>query len=291
MIVIELHIRARKVAYATSVCLLACVVAGTARAQQADLNAVAAKVAQELEAKKVKRVAVFDFVGPGHDLTALGQKLADDFSAALAKSGRKLSVQDRSWLAGTMKKFDYHLSDLQDPNFGDALLAYLAENAGVLGAITRQGDEFTVSVRGTRTGKNGANFIEVEHFSLPASEDMAKLAGTYLERAEPVRPPAADKTVPNAGTNGYSFPVCVSCPQAGYSDAALKAHIQGTVSLIGVVSAEGKLTDVRVVKHLPAGLSARAVEAVGDWKLEPARGPDGSPVAVRQIIEVTFHLY
>jgi hypothetical protein len=35
----------------------------------------------------------------------------------------------------------------------------------------------------------------------------------------------------------------------------------------------------------------KAVEAVLHWRLKPALGPDNKPVAVRQIIEVTFQLY
>jgi len=31
--------------------------------------------------------------------------------------------------------------------------------------------------------------------------------------------------------------------------------------------------------------------AVRTWRLTPARGPDGRPAAVREIIEVTFALY
>jgi outer membrane biosynthesis protein TonB len=42
---------------------------------------------------------------------------------------------------------------------------------------------------------------------------------------------------------------------------------------------------------LPCGLTAAAIEAVKKWKLAPAKGPDGKPAAVRQMIEVRFNLY
>lgn len=267
------------------------VAAREARAQQTDLTTVAAKVAQELEAKKVKRVAVFDFAGPGDDLTALGQKLADEFSGALAKSGGKLQIEDRSKIAANIKKFDYQLSDLRDPNFGDALLSYLGVNVAIVGIISRQGDEFTLSVRCTHAGKNGANFIEVEHFSFAASEDTAKLAATVVERGEAVAEKAAVKTAPNAAAN-RSYPACIDCPGARFTNLAAELNLRAaTVVLIGVVTPEGRLTDIKVTKRAPAGLTESAIDAVQKWKFRPANGPDGKPTAVRQVIEVTFHLY
>ena len=95
----------------------------------------------------------------------------------------------------------------------------------------------------------------------------------------------------NAGTGGYGYPACVYCPQAQYSDEAVKAKYQGTVTLIAVITAEGKATDIHVVKGLGLGLDEKAIEAVRTWRFRPAAGPNGHPAPVRQTIEVTFHLY
>ncbi len=95
----------------------------------------------------------------------------------------------------------------------------------------------------------------------------------------------------NAGTGGYGNPACVYCPQAQYSDEAVKAKYQGTVLLVAVITADGKATDIHVVKGLGLGLDEKAIEAVRTWRFRPAAGPDGRPAPVRQTIEVTFHLY
>ena len=95
----------------------------------------------------------------------------------------------------------------------------------------------------------------------------------------------------NAGTGGYGYPACLYCPQAQYSDEAVKAKYQGTVSLIAIITPDGRATDIHVVKGLGLGLDEKAVEAVRTWRFKPALGPDGKPAPVRQIIEVTFHLY
>jgi protein TonB len=97
--------------------------------------------------------------------------------------------------------------------------------------------------------------------------------------------------LPSAGTGGYGVPSCLYCPRADYSDAAMKVKVQGVVELVAVVTADGKVTDVHVAKGLGFGLDEKAMEAVRTWRLTPARGPDGRPAAVREIIEVQFQLF
>lgn len=95
----------------------------------------------------------------------------------------------------------------------------------------------------------------------------------------------------NAGTGGYGVPTCIYCPTAQFSDEAVKAKYQGTVLLVAIITAEGRATDIHVVKGLGLGLDEKAIEAVRTWRFKPAGGPNGKPATVRQTIEVTFHLY
>lgn len=97
--------------------------------------------------------------------------------------------------------------------------------------------------------------------------------------------------LPNAGTGGYGVPQCLYCPRADYSDEAMKVKIQGVVDLSAVITVDGRVTDIQVVKGLGYGLDENAVKAARTWRLRPALGPDGKPAAVRQIIEMTFQLF
>jgi TonB family protein len=72
---------------------------------------------------------------------------------------------------------------------------------------------------------------------------------------------------------------------------AIKNHTEGTVVLTVVVGADGKAHDIVVVKPLPDGLTEKAIEAVQSWRFNPAKGPDGNPAAVREMIEVKFRPY
>jgi hypothetical protein len=66
------------------------------QAQLPDMQPLAAHMAQEINKSKQKSAIVVDFTGPGQKFTELGRTLADNLSAALAKSSNKFSVSGRT---------------------------------------------------------------------------------------------------------------------------------------------------------------------------------------------------
>ena len=64
-------------------------------------------------------------------------------------------------------------------------------------------------------------------------------------------------------------------------------RIQGTVVLEGLISEEGRATNLNVISRLGYGLDDKAVETVSQWKFFPAT-QDGVPVPARVTIEVNF---
>jgi len=89
---------------------------------------------------------------------------------------------------------------------------------------------------------------------------------------------------------GVSAPRAVWDPEPEYSEEARKAKYQGVVMLQIIVGADGRPKDVRVARSLGFGLDERAIEAVRQWRFEPAT-KDGQPVAVLVNVEVNFRLY
>jgi len=96
---------------------------------------------------------------------------------------------------------------------------------------------------------------------------------------------------PEAATRGYSALACLYCPQAQFSDDAVKTKYEGTVFLSIIVTADGRVAEVHVSRGLGMGLDEKAVEAVRKWRFTPSVGPDGKAAVVRAIVEVHFHLY
>jgi protein TonB len=89
---------------------------------------------------------------------------------------------------------------------------------------------------------------------------------------------------------GVSAPHAIYAPDPQYSDEARRAKYQGTVVLWVVIGPDGRPRDLRVVRTLGMGLDEKALEAVRQWRFEPAM-KDGHPVAVQVNIEVSFRLY
>ncbi|MGA7847959.1 MAG: energy transducer TonB [Terriglobales bacterium] len=89
---------------------------------------------------------------------------------------------------------------------------------------------------------------------------------------------------------GVSAPKAIYAPDPEYSEEARKVKHMGTVVLWLVVGPDGKPRDIRVLRTLGLGLDEKAIEAVKNWRFEPAR-KDGKPVAVQINVEVNFHLY
>jgi protein TonB len=89
---------------------------------------------------------------------------------------------------------------------------------------------------------------------------------------------------------GISAPQAVSTPDPEYTEEARRAKTQGTCILWLIVDAEGHPRDIRVVRGLGFGLDAKAIEAVKQWRFEPAL-KDGKPVNVQISVEVGFRLY
>jgi protein TonB len=89
---------------------------------------------------------------------------------------------------------------------------------------------------------------------------------------------------------GVSAPKAIYSPDPEYSEEARKAKYQGVCVVTLIVGPDGKPRDVHVARSLGLGLDEKAIEAVNQWKFDPAQ-KDGKPVAVAINVEVTFRLY
>ncbi len=89
---------------------------------------------------------------------------------------------------------------------------------------------------------------------------------------------------------GISAPQAISAPDPDYTEEARRAKKQGTCVLWLIVDAAGHPRDIKVVRGLGLGLDEKALEAVRQWRFQPAL-KDGKPVDVQISVEVEFHLY
>jgi TonB family protein len=108
-----------------------------------------------------------------------------------------------------------------------------------------------------------------------------------------VAPAAPQRT--RIGNAGAAPNITVTPPQViesaapSYTNDALVARIEGTVTLEASVDAQGNASVLRVVKGLGFGLDETATDAVKGWKFAPALR-NGLPVQAITQIDVDFKL-
>ena len=249
------------------------------------MDPLADRMAEALVKSKRKSVIVLDFSGPGGKYTALGQAFANKFSMALSKSSDKFSVATRGQIGETLAKNSVPQFSVNDINIALWVAAESNIQAVITGKITLSRDLLGISVECYRadSGKGIG--------SLKTTSTISQQMRTLMDKAAEYPDPKVDSNVPAAGQTGYSYPKCAECPEAPFDQRAIDHRYQGTVVLSVIVGADGRATNIVVIQALPYGLTAKAIEAVESWKFRPAIGPDGRPAAVRQGVEITFHLH
>jgi periplasmic protein TonB len=90
---------------------------------------------------------------------------------------------------------------------------------------------------------------------------------------------------------GVTLPACAYCPDPQYTDEAREARLQGAVTLLVLVDADGRPAQIRITQGIGLGLDERAVQAIRTWKFVPAR--DGTRRAVPSwvTVETVFRLF
>lgn len=87
----------------------------------------------------------------------------------------------------------------------------------------------------------------------------------------------------------HSNPVPIFKVQPSYSEAARRAHIEGTVYLETIIDRNGIPTDIRVTGSLGHGLDEQAIDALKQWRFKPAT-KNGQPVPAKATLFMNFRL-
>jgi TonB family protein len=86
---------------------------------------------------------------------------------------------------------------------------------------------------------------------------------------------------------GVEAPTKVSGVEPKVTAAARAAHLNGTATVVTVVTEEGKTCGTTIFQPLGVGLDEEAVQAVSEWQFQP--GPkQGQAVRFFASIQVTF---
>jgi len=96
-----------------------------------------------------------------------------------------------------------------------------------------------------------------------------------------------DTPVPVGGN--VKAPIAVIRVDPVYTEVARRARVEGIVIIEAVIDRQGNVTEARVLKPLPLGLDAAALQAVKQWKFRPGT-LDGQPIPVYYNLTVNFRI-
>jgi len=176
---------------------------------------------------------------------------------------------------------------------GDLTLVNAAEEAVFkweFEPFTQDGQ--AVSVQQNLTFNFDLNRKDTElELPLPEPKPLSASVASHLpiRLRESKAPPPGVVTGVFRGGGGVSAPRVSYSPDPEYSDEARRAKYQGTCVLSLIVGPDGLPQDIRVARSLGMGLDEKAIEAVQQWRFQPAL-KDGKPVAVAINVEVQFRL-
>jgi TonB family protein len=247
-------------------------------------------VAGVLKKLKARHVAVLDFCNigdPGWD--RVGQQLAADLRVRLGTAPDSFKQTNYSNIAKAMQRGSFWQEDLIVADVAAYVVGGENVDAFVTGSLEPAGSQSAINVRLFVYKRKTGGAPTMVSTSIPFTPELKAM----VSAAMPTHAQDLPEVSTNPSTQGgrYTSPRCLYCPQAEYTQSAVDAKYQGMVTLIAIIETNGKAGTISVAKGLPYGLDASAISAVRKWRFEPANGPDGNPAAVRQMIEVQFHLY
>ena len=239
-----------------------------------NLDALAEKLAPEIDKAGIKSIAVVDFVVADENPSELGWYLANKLSDSIILKSPATLVVDRMKLQRVDRVSSPVL--LTDTDELMRIGKMVATDTVACGKIEITPNEYLITVMLVKVA-DGSTIASIAHH-LPHSRilDLLSPAGDHAS-SKPAR----------AGVMGVGVPVCLYCPTPGDT-----RHWTGNqpenVILNVVVSASGAAEKITVVRSPGYALSEMAVEAVSAWRLRPAPGEDGKPTPVIVPVEVTF---
>jgi TonB family protein len=262
------------------------------RIAQDQMDSLASRLAEEIRQSKIDpalpKIFVIDFSNASdRRFSKLGSILADDLAQSLSTFASGFQVEDRKEFNAYLKENWMGLDDLQNEVVCLTLARSMGGSGVVRGTIETDANQ-QLRIR-LRTDGIGLAWTGEAQFPLTtALQGLWKQPAISFARAAETIP--AEPGVLEPGVDGASLPTCVFCPSPDYTDLARTAKYHGTVELSLIVTKDGIVNSVLVLRGAPFALTQKAIDAVQKWKFKPAKF-HGQSVPVRVPVDIEFQLY
>jgi TonB family protein len=285
------------------IAVMACLLAGASavaqdasptlpRIAQDQMDSLASRLAEEIRQSKIDpalpKIFVIDFSNASdRQFSKLGSFLADDLAQSLSSFASGFQVEDRREFSAYLKENWMGLDDLQNEVVCLTLARSMGGSGVVRGTIETDANQ-QLRIR-LRTDGLGLAWTGDAQFPLTGElQGLLKQPAVSFARSADTIP--AEPGILQPGVDGASLPSCVFCPSPDYTDLARTARYRGTVELSLIVTKDGIVNSVLVLKGAPFALTQKAIDAVQKWKFKPAKF-HGQSVPVRVPVDIEFQLY
>lgn len=112
-----------------------------------EINRLSQEIAQKIAGAGKKKIAVVDFTDLSGGITELGRFMAEEFSVALAGTGKGFTVVDRTHLKTILKEHKLSATGLIDQKTARELGKIAGVEALITGSLTPMGESVRVSVK------------------------------------------------------------------------------------------------------------------------------------------------
>jgi hypothetical protein len=261
--------------------LLALPAVSSAPEDLSELDRAAEILAMKLASPIPHIVEVADFTSPNGAPSKQGEYVLLSFVPALQFHGKgSLLVKDHSEFVKLLAGEKIKPPELSSQVVLKRLAGLTGVDLLVVGTIARTSTDYTFHISAIHVPDGGV--LDTESGPLSDVDFLDSLGKPF--------PPQLDQPIYQVGVNGVSFPVCKYMPDPQYNDFARRLHIQGKVVIEAVLSPEGRVVATHPLKLLGFGLDEESAKTLKQWRCEPARRPDGTPVYARTFVEMTFQL-
>src|SRR5260370_35782993 len=208
--------------------------------------------------------------------------------------GDKQFVDQVCWCAAQMEVKKLEIKQGKVVFRGHRIVGIYDSGKGTFSKLLREPKEVQVDIELDPARMNEEDIVSVlEKIILTRKDDLNTLvpdawrAADFDPTAHEITKVKRDAASEN---ENVSAPKVIHAPDPDYSSEARRAGFQGDLLLEIVVDEKGNVARIRLTRCLGMGLDEQAVQAVSQWKFDPAMR-NGQPVAVQLNVEVNFHLY
>jgi TonB family protein len=245
-----------------------------------DRKAVADGLSAEIVRLQLHKIYVADFPDPVIGRIDKGCYFASVSSTYLAAANAGFTVVNRIEGQKLLTKAQIASPDLKFPDTSSQIGVATGADGVVMGVFTQDGTSITVEIS-LREAATGKELYHAQHKEQSTDE---------YEALFPAAADSSGTTYYFAGLDGIGVAKSSVCPPPTHDLTDEEKKNQGMVLMSAIFTPDGKLDQTRLVRGLEPALDQAAMEAIRNWKAEPAKDTAGNRVPVRQLVTTSFNV-